>query len=528
MNCPTLPTPAPPLRSRFGALLLGAVVLARATLPAGASGEWTHYRGSTHDGVYRGPFRTDWNITPPRLLWRKPAQPALSSFTVDAGRAFTQARRTVGGEDREFAIALDAATGRELWSANLDLADYPDGGVGSDDGPRSTPVVSGDRVFVFTSRLRLYALDAATGRVLWLRDFHAEFNATIISWQNAASPLVVGDLVLVNANTGPNRITAVRASDGTTAWRRHDDRMTQATPVLATLAGVPQAIFYTQTGLVSVRPETGDLLWRFAMPYSTSTAASPVVEGDLVYASAAYSSGSGVARIAATPPGSSTLSATQLWKRRSFNMNHWATGIAHEGHLYSIAGQDSTSLRCIRLDRDEERWRTSIIGGGEVGYGSIVKAGDTLLVLAESGEAVLVRPNPAVYEELQRFQAVTGKTWNSPALSDGVLYVRSTTEMAAWEIAKPQPPAPVRVDPPIAGADGRTRVTVRQADGSPIPAARAPGISLFSTDDPTLPSAQWQAVPATPRLVDGVVVLEDTPPAGAARRFYRTREGGSR
>ncbi len=500
---------------------LGLSLGASSLTPLGHAAEWTHYRGPTHDGVYTGPFRTDWSVQPPTLLWRISTGPALSSLSISGGRAFTQARRPVGGEDREFAVALEAATGKELWAVNLDLADYPNGGVGNDDGPRSTPVVEGDRVYVFTTYLRLYCLDAATGATIWKRDFPAELGASVINWQNASSPVIVGDLIYVNANSGPNRLTAVRKSDGTTAWRRHDDRMTQATPIAATVAGVPQVIFFAQTGLVSVRPDNGDLLWRFAFPYSTSTAASPVVDGDLVYCSAAYSSGSGVVRVTASGTGAT---AAQLWKARSAHMCHWATPVAHEGYLYGVFGQSGTTLRCVETSTGTEQWKVSTVGTRELGYGSILKAGDHLLVLNESGEAVLVEPNPTAYRQLQRFQAVEGKCWNSPALNDGILYARSTTQIAAWEIAPSTPPAALQLAPTVTYAGGSVRVVVRSADGTPLPPSVTNGLSLLATDDPTQPIAAWLTLPATVRPVDGTIELEDNTAGNAPRRFYRTRQ----
>lgn len=513
-----------PLHRSHPAASLGVLLLSLASSahPRVEGAEWTHYRGPTHDGVYDGPFQTDWDARPPRLLWRKPASPALSSLTISAGRAFTQGRRAVAGSDREFAIALNAATGEELWAVNLDQAEYPNGGVGDDDGPRSTPVVDGDHVYVLSSYLRLYCLEAATGHVVWQRNFPSEFSSAVIPWQNAASPLIVGDLVILNSNAGSTRLIAVRKSDGVTAWRRQNESMTQSTPVLAEVAGITQVIFHAQSGLVSVRPETGDLLWRFALPYSTSTAASPVVDGNLVYGSAAYSSGSGVVSLAAGG-GGSTITATSRWTRRSFNMNHWATAIAHLGHIYSVAGQDSTSLRCIDTAAGTENWRTSSVGTGDVGYGSVLKAGGALLVLTASGEAVLAELTPTGYHELTHLQVVEGRTWNSPALDDGVLYARSTTEIAAWRIAEPTPGAPLTLTPAVTVANGKAIVVVRSNDGTPITASRAARISLLATEDPSQPIALWRSIVTPPRLVDGNVQLDD-PAATVPFRTYRTAE----
>src|SRR5438132_11920019 len=97
--------------------------------------DWPQYRGPNHDGASTEAIRTDWAQEPPRMLWKVPLQPALSSFTISAGKAFTQVRRAADGTEQEFCIALNADTGLELWAAALGRAFHPDGGVGADDGP---------------------------------------------------------------------------------------------------------------------------------------------------------------------------------------------------------------------------------------------------------------------------------------------------------------------------------------------------------------------------------------------------------
>src|SRR6266536_958836 len=240
------------------------------------AGDWPQYRGQNHDGISAEIIRTNWAGATPRRVWKIPLAPALSSFSVASGRVFTMARRPAGGQDQEFCIALNAETGAELWaSAPLGIADYPNGGVGSDDGPRSTPTVDGDRVYVLTSYLRLYCLGATNGAVIWSKDIVAEYGSTVIAWQSAASPLLEGDLVLVIGNATGKSLLAFHKTDGREAWKGQNDVMTQASPVAATVAGVRQVIFFAQSGLVSVAPDNGAVLWRYAFPFSTSTAASP-------------------------------------------------------------------------------------------------------------------------------------------------------------------------------------------------------------------------------------------------------------
>src|SRR5688572_20230933 len=211
-------------------------VLAVASFCASAS-DWTQYRGSNHDGVSTESIRLDWKERPPQILWKVSMANGLSSFSALDGRLFTMGARM----GFEFCIALDANTGRELWATTVGSGLYPNGGVGFDDGSRGTPSVEGDQVYVFGAYMNLMCLNAATGKEIWSHDLRREYEAYVIAWQNAASPLLIGDLVLVNGNGRPGEhLMAFKKTDGTLVWKTGSDGMTQATPVRATLAGVDQ------------------------------------------------------------------------------------------------------------------------------------------------------------------------------------------------------------------------------------------------------------------------------------------------
>ncbi len=432
------------------------------------------------------------------MLWRTPLTNGLSSVTVSGGRVFTQVRTGSALGGTEHCLALDAATGRILWTRAVDTARYPDGGVGSDDGPRSTPVVRDGRVYVLGSYLQLHCLDAATGQPVWSRDLRAEFGGSVISWQNAASPLIEGDLLLVNLNAGSQRLAAFRLSDGSLVWRRHNDAMTHSTPLAVTLHGVRQVIFLTQNGLVAVNPADGAQLWRFTpLPYSTSIAVTPVVESNVVFYSGAYSMGSAAARIVAA---GGSLSAQQLMGRRSSRMIHWSTPVMVGGHVYGLFGQTSGQLRCLDLANNGEwTWQ-----GPEFGTGATLLVDGKILVAAEDGQIVLVEPDPAQYREITRFRATSGRIWNSPALSGGVLYVRATTELAAFDVAPP-PPRPVRLGAAWEPTAGRLLLTVADAEGAPLEASRASRIELRTAAEATRPLAEWARAEVTWTWENGVL-----------------------
>jgi outer membrane protein assembly factor BamB len=169
-------------------------------LPNALATGWTQFRGSNHDGASSETIRLDWAQNPPRTLWKVPMPNGLSSFSVDNGRLYTMGARPFQGQLTEMCIALDANTGQELWASPVGLAQYPNGGVGTDDGTRSTPTIDGDSVYAFGAYMNLVCFNAATGAKVWNHDLPTEFGATVIAWQNAASPLLVGDLILVNGN----------------------------------------------------------------------------------------------------------------------------------------------------------------------------------------------------------------------------------------------------------------------------------------------------------------------------------------
>jgi outer membrane protein assembly factor BamB len=491
------------------------VLLAGLTASEIARADWPLYRGPAGNGVSTERIRTDWDTTPPRLLWRKPLTNGLSSVTLSGGRVFTQVKR--GSTD--YALALSATNGTILWTAPVGTANYPDGGVGSDDGPRSTPVVRGDRVFVLGSYLNLHCLDAAGGQKVWSKDLRTEFGGSVIPWQNAASPLLEGEFLYLNLNAGTTRLAALRLTDGSVAWRRHNEAMTHSTPIATTIEGVRQIIFLTQSGLVAVNPADGAQLWRHTpIPYSTSIAVTPVVDSNRVYYAGAYSMGSAAARIVRS---GTTWSAQQLVARRSSRMIHWSTPVAVNGYIYGLFGSASGQLRCLDLQKNGDyAWQD----GPEFGTGATILAAGKILVAAENGEVVLVEPDPTQYRELTRFQAVNGRIWNSPAISDGVLYVRGTSELAAYDLAAPPPP-PLHLSAEFDRAAGRLRFTVANVDGTAIDPGRVDGIELRESLDPSRPRATWSPAGVTLSL-GGSVLTGDLPlTPGTAAQFFSVNEG---
>jgi outer membrane protein assembly factor BamB len=402
----------------FSGWTASAVILLGTTAFAA---EWTQYRGPEHNGITPDKINTQWPAGGPRMLWKIPLGSSLGSFVTGGKKVFVFQMRGSVPNGAETLTAIDAGTGRGIWQRDVDGATKYDSGGG--DGPRSTPTYNDGKVYVLSTFLKLGCLDASDGRVLWAHDLRTEFGAKEPHWGNACSPLIEGDLVFVCGGGRGQSLIAFDKKTGKVAWKGEDDKPTHATPVTATIGGVRQIIFFTVPGLVSVKPETGKVLWRQAFKFSTSTAASPVVCGDdIVYCSAGYGVGGGAYQIKKE---GETFSSTELWFKPGQDINHWSTPVYKDGYLYGLYGFKefkTEPLKCIDVKTGDEKWSQKGFGQGQV-----IMVSDDLMVVSDIGELVLAKPSPEGYQEIARCHPITGKCWTDPAVANGKIYLRSQT-----------------------------------------------------------------------------------------------------
>lgn len=396
---------------------------------ASFAADWPQYRGPHSDGTSSDRILKSWPTEGPRVVWRAPLGESFGSFAVAKGKAYAFIER--GG--KEVCLALDAATGKELWATPVDKTIFEKQGG---NGPRSTPAIDGGKVYLLGTYLKLACLDAATGKVVWTHDLQADFdgqNGTsgINKWGSASSPVVEGDLVLVAGGGQGQSILAFNKSTGAVVWKKHSEKITHASPTPATIHGVRQVIFFTHSGLVSVEPKSGDILWTYAHPHQTSTASSPIVSGDIVYCSAAYNVGAGACKVEKS---GSSWTATKLWRTPSELMNHWTTPVCKDGYVYGIFGtarDGGAPLKCIEVATGKEMWSKSGFGGG----GATTLVDGHVLVQGDKGPLVLVEANPKEYKEVARAQPLGGKCWTMAVVANGRIFARNTTEGICLDVA---------------------------------------------------------------------------------------------
>lgn len=410
--------------------LLACVVGPWVGSPRAAAADWTQFRGPNHDGSSPEKISTSWPAAGLPQLWKVPLQNGFSALTVADGRAFTLVSRELDGADQEVLVALDANSGRELWSKPLGIAEFDNGGNkgtpdnDGGDGPRSTPTYDDGKVYTYSSRLELQCFDAASGKQVWGHNMIREFGGRNIHWESAASPLIEGDLLYVACGGFGKSLVAFDKAMGKVRWMSQSDAITHSTPVAATILGQRQIIFYTQNGLVSVMPKTGAVLWRYPFRYSTSAAISPVVSGDVVYCSQAYGIGSSACHITKTATG---FAASRLWYQpANILANHWSTPVCYNGYLYGIYGQakfGSAPLKCVEMATGRVVWSKNGFGPG----GCTLVDGN-VLILSDAGDLVLVKAAPEAYTEVARNHVLAGKCWTYASISNGRIYARSTRE----------------------------------------------------------------------------------------------------
>jgi outer membrane protein assembly factor BamB len=384
------------------------------------SGDWPEFRGPNREAEVHGvTIAIDWSGDPPKQLWRNRIGPAWSSVLVIGDRLFTQEQR---GES-EVVVCLDAKAGSEIWS-HQDKTRFSDGQAGA--GPRATPTFSDSRIYSLGASGVLNCLDAASGKPQWSRNIVEDSGGPLPMWGFSSSPLITAGIVAVFAGGDSGKgLLAYRAATGEPAWTTVTGPVSYSSPQLASIDGQAQMLMLSDLGLVSVEPETGTLLWQYEAPASGLWR---VVQPRQVESSGVLigSEDLGLTRLEITH-NLNSWTAAKSWSSKSMRPAY-NDFVFSDGFVY---GFDEGIFCCVDAQTGKRRWKA-----GRYGHGQVLLLADqrVLVVVSESGEAALVKASPDRHDELGRFQAVQGKTWNHPVIAHGRLYVRNDEEIACFEL----------------------------------------------------------------------------------------------
>jgi len=388
--------------------------------------DWPGFRGDNCDGQAEASTSLK-SLATAKELWRIPLGESFSQISIAGDKAVVFVMKGKG----EAAVCLDPKSGKEQWSTPIDSTTNTDT---HGQGPRATPAISAGMVFVYSSSMKLVALDLSTGKTLWHQDILKDYGGRKIGWGPAASPLVVDDRVIVIGGGAGKGIMAFDKKTGKAAWSATDDVHTHATPTVAVIEGQKQVIAFMVSGLVSVDAKSGDVLWRYPFSYKVSTAASPIVggiKGNIVFCSAGYQVGAGACRVSKQ---GASWTAKELWKNSI--QNHWASGIHKDGYIYCLDGfkNGKCPLVCLDIETGDIKWKKDNFGS----QGGLIRVGDGILINTPNGDLVLVEASPAGYSERGRLSAFAGgkhRIWNAPSFADGRVFVRDTlSEAVCFEV----------------------------------------------------------------------------------------------
>ena len=387
--------------------------------PVSTRNYWTNFRGPRRDGKYdETSVSTAWPANGLPVLWKQPVGVGHASFAVADGKAYTIEQRRA----QEVVAAYDLGSGREIWTQKWN-AEFRDS---TGDGPRATPTWDQGRIYALGATGELRCLDASNGSVIWGKNILSDNGADNLPWAMAASPLIVDDKVIVlPGGTSGKSVVAYNKNTGAPVWKVLNDTQAYVSPMLMQLAGRRQIVVVSSTRVVGLVPESGKLLWSYDWDTNNGINVSQpiVVDQNRFFISSGYGKGAALVEVKGS---GDTYTATTIWENGMMK-NKFNSSVLHDGYVY---GLDEGILSCMDVNTGERKWKE-----GRFGYGQVLLANGHLIITSDQGELALVKATPAKYTEVARFAALSGQTWNYPAIAGGRLLVRNSTEMAAYDIS---------------------------------------------------------------------------------------------
>ena len=438
----------------FARVVLLLLILSLMGLVGTFASDWNDFLGPTRNGKSQEKIDiAPWGKTGPPVVWEKKIGTSYGAPTVANGRLFIFARHG----DMARLTCLESTTGSELWRFEYPT-DYEDM-YGYNNGPRCSPVIDDDRVYIFGADGMLHCVRVSDGKGLWEVDTTAQFHVVQNFFGVASAPAIEGELLIVQiggsppgspkdiwaANGRPNPngsgIVAFNKHTGEVVYQIADELASYTSPVFTTIDDRRWGFAFLRGGLVGFEPTSGAIdfhyPWRHRKIESVN-ASSPVVADDFVFISESYGIGSSVLKV---HPGGYEV----VWKDRASRRNkalelHWNTAIHHEGYLYACSGQRSNAaeLRCVELKTGKVTWEQRVDERA-----SLLWVNDYFIYLGEYGRLMLLKCTPEKLEVISQVpmlkdekgkQLVKHPAWAAPVLAEGYLYIRGKDRLICFNL----------------------------------------------------------------------------------------------
>jgi outer membrane protein assembly factor BamB len=414
-------------------------------LPALAD-DWLQWLGPSRNGVSAETgLLQQWPSEGPPLAWKATGLGAgMGGVAVSRGRVYTT------GDDADMTawlLALDERDGKLLWKTQIGRGGNP-GNFVRPHGPRGTPAVDGERLYILSQRGELVCF-TLEGREVWRTDFVNDLGGIMPVWGYAESPLVDGDRLICTPGGPEATVMALDKQTGKPVWkcvvpeaaaggRNQPGRSgaAYASPVAITFAGQRQYLQLVGAALVGISAD-GQLLWRYDRPANTFriNCASPLFHDGFVFASSAYGAGGGLVKLHREADGS--VRAEEVWFSKRLQ-NHHGGVVYHDQCLYGAAGgNEGGGLVCLDFRTGEVLWDEGESRPPRVPKGSILLADGRLYYRTEQGTMLLIEPSRERYLERGRFEQPDRSkepAWPHPVIANGKLYLRDQDVLLCYDV----------------------------------------------------------------------------------------------
>jgi outer membrane protein assembly factor BamB len=409
-----------------------------------AADDWPQWRGPNRDGVWKETGLVD-KFAGDQLAikWRQKIGSGYSGPTVADGRVYVT-DRVVEPKQIERVHCFDARTGEPAWTHSYDC---PYANVSYTAGPRASVTVDEGRAYSLGTMGHFHCFDAASGKPLWSKDLNAEYKIRMPIWGIAASPLVDGNLVIVQIGGEGACLVAFDKKTGQEAWRALDDHASYSAPIMIRQAGRPVMVCWTGDGIVGMNAQTGEVYWRapFKPAKMVINIATPVSEKGRLFFTSFYDGSIMLA------PKSDELGVEELWRRsgrdeRNTDSLHSIISTPYLEGDYVYGVDSYGEFRCLDAKTGDRLWE-SLEPTPKSRWSTIhmVKNGSRMWMFNERGELVIAKLSPQGYEEISRAKLIEptrvqlpqrgGVCWSHPAYADKHVFARNDEELVAASLA---------------------------------------------------------------------------------------------
>jgi outer membrane protein assembly factor BamB len=400
---------------------------------AAGGGQWPAFRGPKGDDISPDSnLLKEWPEGGPKRLWvYDQVGMGYSGFSIVDGRLYTMGTR---GDDVTV-MAVDVATGKEIWSKAVSKDDQQGYAAGWGHGPRSTPTFSDGHLYAIDPKGGVFCLSAESGDVVWSKHLVNDFKGQMGGWGFSESPLVDGDKLILAPGGKDAGMVALDKKTGATIWAASDlkpGKAEYATIIPTEINGIKQYVKLFEQELVGVNAEDGKIVWTSPWGGKTAVIPTPIVSGNEIYISSGYGVGCKLVRIG------SDNTPTDVWTNTVMKNHHG--GVVKVGdHLYGFS--DGGGLICQDWKTGEMVWNEK---GQFTSKGSVHVADGHLYALNEDdGTLTLVEVNPKEYKQSGQFKLdpqspnrnPKGKVWTHPLVLGGKLYLRDQEFIACYDVS---------------------------------------------------------------------------------------------